>query len=98
MSSAGDVFDPLVAHAKARTLALVEDRTLGRDDGTFLLRALIDLETDGVELFGDERPADNAFYAEIERYLKARVGERPVRTLALDSALEFERMPTTLGW
>jgi (2R)-sulfolactate sulfo-lyase subunit alpha len=73
-------------------MTLVEDRSLGHDDGTFLLRALIDLETDGVELFGDARPADGAFYAEVARYLEARVGEQPVRTLALDSALEFREI------
>jgi hypothetical protein len=93
MCSAGDVFDPLVARAKALTAALVEQRALARDDGEFLLRALIDLETDGVELFGEERPADATFCADIARYLEARVGLQPVRALALDSALEFVQQP-----
>lgn len=93
MSSAGDIFDPLVAHAKAVTAALVEEGALEYDDGAFLLRALIDLETDGVELFGDERPADATFCADIARYLEARVGVQPVRTLALNSALAFVQQP-----
>ncbi|HVU78141.1 MAG TPA: hypothetical protein VHC67_11190 [Gaiellaceae bacterium] len=76
MSSAtrGAVFDPLVAIAKARIVALVDRGALPSDDGEFLLRALIDLESDGVELFGRHLPADTAFYNSIVEYLEARVG------------------------
>lgn len=97
MSSAGEIFDRLVAHAQAVTASLVEEGALEYDDGAFLQRALIDLETDGVELFGDERPADGTFCADITRYLEARVGIQPVRTLALDSALAFVQQPEVNG-
>jgi hypothetical protein len=93
MSSAGEIFDQLVAHAKGVTASLVEEGALEYDDGTFLQRALIDLETDGVELFGDKRPADATFCADITRYLEARVGIQPVRALELDSALAFVQQP-----
>lgn len=68
------VFDALVAVAKARVVALAEERTMTDDDAEFLLRALIDLESDGVDLFGRGRPADAAFYAGVTEYLVARVG------------------------
>jgi hypothetical protein len=85
-STCGDVFEPLVAFAKARVIVLVETRTLARDDGAFLLRALLDLEADGVELFGDMRPADGGFYGDVEAYLNARVGVTSVGALALAPA------------
>jgi hypothetical protein len=48
-----------------------------------MLRALIDLESDGVELFGRDRPADDAFYAAVVDYLAARVGRVAVETPVL---------------
>ena len=90
MSSAtrGAVFEPLVAVAKARIVARVEEGTLPTDDGEFLLRALIDLESDGVELFGRDRPADTAFYGAVVDYLEARAGRVAAETpvLAPDAA------------
>jgi hypothetical protein len=80
------VFEPLVAFAKARVIVLVETRALARDDGAFLLRALLDLEADGVELFGDTRPADGSFYGDVAAYLNARVGMTSVGALALAPA------------
>ena len=74
MSTRGAVFEPLIALANARVVTLVEAHALGPDDGEFLLRALIDLESDGVELFGAACAADAAFYTEIADYLVARVG------------------------
>jgi hypothetical protein len=79
----GDVFDPLVLLAKARVVDLVEKRRLDRDEGEFLLRALLDLEADGVELFGDARPADAGFYVDVSAYLEARVGATSIRALDL---------------
>ena len=70
----GAVFEPLIALANARVATLVETHALRPDDGEFLLRALIDLESDGVELFGAAGAADDAFYTEIADYLVARVG------------------------
>ncbi|HET8607351.1 MAG TPA: hypothetical protein VFL66_10015 [Gaiellaceae bacterium] len=78
----GAVFDALLAAAKARVVDQVEARSLARADGEFLLRALIDLESDGVLLFGPERAADAEFYAAVTEYLVARAG--PV---AADAAL-----------
>jgi hypothetical protein len=74
MPTRGAVFEPLVALAMARVVTLVEARGLAADDGEFLLRALIDLESDGIELFGAACAADDAFYTEIAAYLAARVG------------------------
>jgi hypothetical protein len=68
------VFEPLVALAEARVVALVESHALAREDGRFLLRALIDLESDGPELFDGARAADDAFYADVRDYLVARAG------------------------
>jgi len=84
----GAVFEPLVAVAKARIVARVEEGTLPTDDGEFLLRALIDLESDGVELFGRDRPADTAFYGAVVDYLEARAGRVAAETpvLAPDAA------------
>lgn len=70
----GAIFDDLVTVAQARVVRLVDDQTLARDDGEFLLRALIDLECDGIVLFGSERAADADFYAAVVAYLIARVG------------------------
>ena len=68
------VFGPLIALTMARTVALVETGELDRGDGEFVLRALFDLETDGVDLFDAACPADPAFYEAIADYLVARVG------------------------
>jgi hypothetical protein len=76
----GAVFEPLIAVAKARIVTFVELDRLTADDGEFLLRALIDLESDGIELFGPAGPADAAFYGEISDYLVARVGTIAVET------------------
>jgi len=57
----GAIFDDLVIVAQARIVQLVGDKTLTRDDGEFLLRALIDLECDGIVLFGSDRAADADF-------------------------------------
>jgi hypothetical protein len=76
----GAVFEPLVAVAKARIVALVEQGALPEDDGEFLLRALIDLESDGVELFGRDLPADTTFYGAVVDYLAARAGPVAVET------------------
>jgi hypothetical protein len=78
-----DAFDPLIALAKARVVELAGDGSLVGDDAWFLARALFDLEADGVGLFGEEREADDRFYAEVADYLAARVGPAPVRSLAL---------------
>jgi hypothetical protein len=82
----GAVFDPLVMLAKARVVRLVEEGQLDRDDGEFLLRALIDLESDGVELFGRDRPADTDFYTAVVEYLAARAGAVAVETPLIASA------------
>lgn len=68
------VFEPLVAVAKARVVFLGEQGSLDAEDVEFLLRALIDLESDGVDLFGRDHPADDAFYAAVVDYLVARAG------------------------
>lgn len=104
----GAVFDPLVALAKARAVALVEEGALGPDDGKFLLRALIDLESDGIELFGSARPADKEFYAAVADYLVARVGRvavdasilapRPAEAIAALGAAEGWRVSQLLGF
>jgi hypothetical protein len=78
-----ELFDPLVALAKSRVLELADANVLALDDAGFLVRALFDLETDGVGLFGGDRPADDVFYTEVSNYLAARVGADPVRALAL---------------
>jgi hypothetical protein len=78
-----DAFDPLVALAKARVVALAQAGSLTDDDAWFLARALFDLESDGVALFGCERVADDGFFSEVSDYLSARVGADPVRALEL---------------
>ncbi len=82
------VFEPLVAIAKARVVTLLEQGKLTVEDGEFLLRALLDLDADGSELFGAAGPADAAFYADVADYLVARVGAVAVeaRVLAPTSA------------
>ena len=84
----GAVFEPLIALAKARTVALVQAGALDRADGEFLLRALFDLESDGIGLFGGARPADEAFYTAVADYLVARVGSlaHEAHVLAPESA------------
>jgi hypothetical protein len=71
---AGAVFEPLLVLASARVVALVESDVIDREDAEFLLRALIELGSDGVELFGAARPADDAFYEDVTQYLVARAG------------------------
>jgi hypothetical protein len=68
------VFEPLITVAKARVVSLVENGVLAAEDGEFLLRALIELESDGVGLFDGAAPADGEFYGAIGDYLVARVG------------------------
>jgi hypothetical protein len=82
----GAVFEPLIALAMARVVTLVDAHALAADDGEFLLRALIDLESDGIELFGAGRAADDAFYIEIGAYLAARVGTVAVEASVLGPA------------
>ena len=79
----GELFDSLVAVAKARVVALAGDSKLSYDDAGFLVRALFDLECDGIVLFDGEREADPAFFSDVESYLAARVGWEPVQALAL---------------
>jgi hypothetical protein len=103
----GDVFEPLVALAKARIVSRVERGELPDDDGEFLLRALIDLESDGVELFGRDRPADDDFYTAVVDYLAARAGrvaaETPIlapssaEAIATLGAAEGRRVSQLLG-
>lgn len=103
----GAVFEPLIMLAKARVVTLVESRVLAAADGEFLLRALIDLECDGIGLFDPARSADDDFYAAIADYLVARVGslavEAPVlapasaEALAALEASEGPRVSELLG-
>jgi hypothetical protein len=103
----GAVFKPLVALAKARVVTLVEAEELDRDDGEFLLRALIDLESDGPELFGCAAAADAQFYAAVTDYLAARAGavarEAPLlapasaETIAALADAEGQRVAELLG-
>jgi (2R)-sulfolactate sulfo-lyase subunit alpha len=60
----GDCFDELLAAAKQHVY----------EEGEFQLRALLDLETDGVDLFDANKPADAAFVAALNDYLAARLG------------------------
>jgi hypothetical protein len=76
-----EAFDPLIALARQRVLALAGARSLQRDDAAFLLRALFELEADGVGLFGGDRAADPVFFAEVSDYLAARVGTTSVQAL-----------------
>jgi len=78
-----EAFDPLIALARQRVLALAGAKSLPRDDAAFLLRALCDLEADGVGLFGGDRAADPVFFAAVSDYLAARVGTASVRALAV---------------
>ena len=93
------VFDALLELAQARTLALVETGALGRDDGWLLLRALTDLECDGVELFGVGGAVDDAFYARVADYLVARAGHlaRTAGVLAPESAEAIAAVATQEG-
>jgi len=103
----GAVFDALVTVARARVVTLVEEGALAKGDAEFLLRALIDLESDGIELFGARRPADAEFYSDVTDYLVARVGrvavEAPVlvprtaETFAVLGATEGARVSRLLG-
>jgi hypothetical protein len=101
------VFEPLVAIAKARAVFLGEQGALDEEDVEFLLRALIDLESDGVDLFGRDLPADDAFYAAVVDYLVARVGPvaaaapllapATAETIARLGAEEGERVAQLIG-
>jgi hypothetical protein len=101
------VFEPLIAIAKARAVALVETGELAREDGEFLLRALFDLESDGIELFGAAGAADADFYQEVAGYLVARVGPIGAEALVLSpgsaeaiataAAVEGARVTELLG-
>lgn len=83
VATSDDVFDSLIALAKARVIVLTKTDELTRADGIFVLRALFDLEADGVELFGNSRPPDAAFFGEVAAYLQVRVGASAVDALAL---------------
>jgi hypothetical protein len=85
----GAIFDDLVAAAQARIVRLVREETLARDDGEFLLRALIDLECDGIVLFGSDRAVDADFYTAVTEYLVARVGPVAGETPVLPSVSEL---------
>jgi hypothetical protein len=85
-ATSDDVFESLLALAKARVIVLTETHRLTRADGIFVLRALFDLEADGVELFGDARPADTTFFDDVSGYLQARAGVTAVDALALAPA------------
>ena len=95
----GAVFEPLIVLAKARVVTLVEGGVLPPGDGEFLLRALVDLESDGVGLFGPGRTADGLFYAEVADYLVARVGSLAVETgvLAPESAEAIAALEASEG-
>lgn len=82
-ATSGEVFDSLIALAKARVIVLMKMDELVRADGVFVLRALFDLEADGVELFGDSRPPDAAFFGDVAGYLQVRAGASAVDALAL---------------
>jgi hypothetical protein len=78
-----EAFEPLIALATQRVLALAGEKTLPRDDAAFLLRALFELEADGVGLFGGDRVADPVFFAEVSDYLAARVGTGGAKALGV---------------
>lgn len=80
------VFEPLVAFATARTVALVETGELAREDGTFLLRALFDLECDGSELFGPDEEANADFYRAVVDYVVSRIGPTGVEERIFEPA------------
>lgn len=69
-----DAFGPLLDQAKHQVLDLVAVHEVTPDEGWFLGRAVFDLESDGVELFGADELADARFYDEVRAYLEARVG------------------------
>ena len=79
----GSVFAALVSRAKGDAVALVREDRLELEDALYLLRALDDLEADGVELFDASAPADHDFYQGIESYVSARVGQPLAYALAL---------------
>lgn len=75
-------FDALVAHAKRRAVGLVRDERITLDDGRFVLRAIEELEADGLALF--------VAAVDVVHYLEARVGPALVRELDLIPALHLE--------
>jgi hypothetical protein len=83
VASRFELFDALVALAKARVVAAAGDARLSPADAGFLVRALYDLENDGIVLFDGERDADSAFFDDVAGYLAARVGPEPVQALVL---------------
>lgn len=107
MPTRAAVFEPLLALASARIVALIEAGEIDREDGEFLLRGLIELASDGVELFGSARPADEGFYEDVTSYLVARVGpvaaELPLlartaaETIAALATAEGDRVAQLLG-
>jgi hypothetical protein len=86
-----DAFEPLLALAKLQVLELVTAHELTPEDGWFLARAVFDLESDGVDLFGAELRADARFYDEVRTYLAARVGPDRAALLTLDGGPDFDR-------
>lgn len=82
-STRGSAFAGIVAEAKGQAIALLRDDHVELDDALYLLRALDDLEADGVELFNAHQPADDDFYRQIETYLGERIGHPLAHALAL---------------
>lgn len=76
-------FEPLVAAAKAKAVVLAREDRISLDDARFLLRALEDLEADGVELFNRQPATREGLGLDIESYLGARVGLTLARQLLL---------------
>jgi len=78
-----DRFDGLVAVAKEHVTASLESDAVPLDDCRFRLRALAELETDGVGLFGADEPADADFVTSVGNYLAARIGTAAALPLVL---------------
>jgi hypothetical protein len=81
-----ELFEPLLELAKARTLALLAAGALDREEAWVLARAVFDLESDGVELFGAADGADAAFYEAVSNYVADRVGRAGAAKLGLAAA------------
>ncbi|HEX4518705.1 MAG TPA: hypothetical protein VH063_03890 [Gaiellaceae bacterium] len=86
-----EAFEPLLDHAKHQVLELVAVQEVTPGEGWFLGRAVFDLESDGVELFGAERAADARFHDEVRAYLAARVGAAQAALITFENltVLEF---------
>lgn len=76
-------FEPLVAAAKARAVRLAGQDRISLEDAFFLLRALEDLEADGVELFAVGTAGGEVLCRRVESYLSARVGPALAQELEL---------------